>query len=110
LSPTSSTGHGTFALTPPNPHAIVLDDTRPPETQRLSLCKGKAEREPEVPGGLVSCDQGKRSIPAAPTAVQRPASLLLSRQPEASTTATASASRVSSAWMMRASIAVVVCR
>ena len=46
LSPTSSTGHGTFALTPPNPHAIVLDDTRPPETQRLSLCKGKAEREP----------------------------------------------------------------
>jgi hypothetical protein len=24
----------------------LLDDTRPPERQRLSLCKGKAEREP----------------------------------------------------------------
>jgi hypothetical protein len=24
----------------------VLGDTRPPERQRLSLCKGKAEREP----------------------------------------------------------------
>jgi hypothetical protein len=33
-------------LTPPNAHAILLDDTRPPERQRLSLCKGKAEREP----------------------------------------------------------------
>jgi hypothetical protein len=25
---------------------MVLGDTRPPERQRLSLCKGKAEREP----------------------------------------------------------------
>jgi hypothetical protein len=31
-------------LTPPEPRAIVLGDTRPPERQRLSLCKGKAER------------------------------------------------------------------
>jgi hypothetical protein len=44
-------------LTLPNPHAIVLPDTRPPETQRLSLCKGKAEREPAVTGGLVSSEQ-----------------------------------------------------
>jgi hypothetical protein len=33
-------------LTAPNPRAIVLGDTRSPERQRLSLCKGKAEREP----------------------------------------------------------------
>jgi hypothetical protein len=33
-------------LTPPDLHAIVLGDTRPPERQRLTLCKGKAEREP----------------------------------------------------------------
>jgi hypothetical protein len=38
-------------LTPPDPHAIVLGDTRPPERQRLSLCKGKAERQPANPRG-----------------------------------------------------------
>jgi hypothetical protein len=47
-------------LTPPNPRAIVLDDTRPPEIRRNPLCKGKAEREPEFTGGLVSHEQGKR--------------------------------------------------
>jgi hypothetical protein len=36
-----------------------------PGEQRLSLCKGKAEREPAVTGGLVSHQQGKRS-PTAP--------------------------------------------
>lgn len=61
LSPASSTGRLQLPLTAPNPRAIVLPDTRPPETQRLSLCKGKAEREPAVTGGLVSHDQDKRS-------------------------------------------------
>ena len=42
-------------------------------------------------------------------AVKRPASRLSSCQPEASTTVIASAGRVSIAWRMRASIAVVVC-
>jgi hypothetical protein len=32
-----------------------------PGEQRLSLCKGKAEREPAVTGGLVSHQQGKRT-------------------------------------------------
>jgi hypothetical protein len=32
-----------------------------PGEQRLSLCKGKAEREPAVTGGLVSHHQGKRT-------------------------------------------------
>jgi hypothetical protein len=79
LSPTSSTGQLQFPLTPPNPRAIVLPDTRPPETQRLSLCKGKAEREPAVPGGLVNHDQAKRSRAAplgtryAPTGSKRAA-------------------------------------
>jgi hypothetical protein len=40
----------------------VLPDTRPPETQRLSLCKGKAEREPAVTGGLVMHEQGRRAL------------------------------------------------
>ena len=61
LSPASSTGRLQLPLTAPNPRAIVLPDTRPPETQRLSLCKGKAEREPAVTGGLVSSVQAKRS-------------------------------------------------
>jgi hypothetical protein len=50
-------------LTPPNPRAIVLDDTRPPERQRLSLCKGKAEREPANHRGSREFYQGKRSRP-----------------------------------------------
>jgi len=69
LSPASSTGRLQLPLTAPNPRAIVLPDTRPPETQRLSLCKGKAEREPAVTGGLVSHDQAKRSR-AAPVGPQ----------------------------------------
>lgn len=45
----------------PQPACDRAPDTRPPETQRLSLCKGKAEREPAVTGGLVMHEQAKRS-------------------------------------------------
>jgi hypothetical protein len=72
LSPASSTGWRAFTLTPPDPHAIVHDDTRPPETRRLSLCKGKAEREPDVTGGLVSSTRGNASSPARSAARMRP--------------------------------------
>jgi hypothetical protein len=69
LSPASSTGRLQLPLTPPNLRAIVLLDTRPPETQRLSLCKGKAEREPAVTGGLVMREQGKRTL-ASPVGIR----------------------------------------
>ncbi len=46
LSPRFSTGSRTGALTPCGEHGIVLA-TRPPAGRRSSLCKGKAEREPE---------------------------------------------------------------
>ena len=51
------------ALTAPDPRAIVLGDTRPPERQGSSLCKGKAEREPANHRGSREFYQGKRSRP-----------------------------------------------
>ena len=53
----------------PQPACDRAPDTRPPETQRLSLCKGKAEREPAVTGGLVIPEQAKRSL-ASPVGIR----------------------------------------
>jgi hypothetical protein len=72
LSPASSTGWVALPLTPPDPRAILHGDTRPPERQGLSLCKGKAERDPRITGGLVSSIRGNASSPARSAARMRP--------------------------------------
>ena len=59
-SPGSSTGPVDRSFDAPSTRVqpCVRDGT--PGTNRPSLCKGKAEREPAATGGLVSHEEGKR--------------------------------------------------
>jgi hypothetical protein len=65
LSPEFSTGSPTGALTACEEHAIVLP-MRPPAGQRPSLCKGKAEREPENCRGSRHMLHGRLGQPSGP--------------------------------------------